>query len=89
MANIQAKYNKDGKLISYRIRVFRGRDEKGKQLKPLKKGHETLRQIMSAIAKKARSLITGRHSAVMQSMFSMKKKERVFSKGVHSLDTGT
>jgi len=34
MANIQAKYNKDGKLISYRIRVFRGRDESGKQLKP-------------------------------------------------------
>ena len=34
MANIQPRYNKSGKLISYSIRVFRGRGADGKQLKP-------------------------------------------------------
>lgn len=34
MANIQARRDKNGKLISYSIRVFRGRDAHGKQLKP-------------------------------------------------------
>ena len=34
MANIQERRNNDGKLVSYSIRVFRGRDAKGKQLKP-------------------------------------------------------
>ena len=34
MASIQARRNKEGKLISYSIRVFRGRDAEGKQLKP-------------------------------------------------------
>lgn len=34
MANIQERRNKDGKLISYSIRVHRGRDAGGKQLKP-------------------------------------------------------
>lgn len=34
MANIQPRYNKDGKLISYSIRVHRGRTPDGKQLKP-------------------------------------------------------
>lgn len=34
MANIQERRNKDGKLISYSVRVFRGRDAEGKQLKP-------------------------------------------------------
>ena len=34
MANIQKRRNKDGKLISYSIRVHRGRDANGKQLKP-------------------------------------------------------
>ena len=34
MANIQPRYDKNGKLISYSIRVFRGRDAEGKQLKP-------------------------------------------------------
>lgn len=34
MANIQPRYNKDGKIISYSIRVFKGRDTNGKQLKP-------------------------------------------------------
>ena len=34
MANIQPRYDKTGKLISYSIRVFRGRDAQGKQLKP-------------------------------------------------------
>lgn len=34
MANIQERRNKDGKLISYSIRVHRGRDADGKQLKP-------------------------------------------------------
>ena len=34
MANIQERRDKDGKLISYSIRVFRGRDKDGKQLKP-------------------------------------------------------
>lgn len=34
MANIQERRNKDGKLISYSIRVHRGRGPDGKQLKP-------------------------------------------------------
>lgn len=34
MANIQERRNKDGKLISYSIRVYRGRGADGKQLKP-------------------------------------------------------
>ena len=34
MANIQERRNKDGKLISYSIRVHRGRGTDGKQLKP-------------------------------------------------------
>ena len=34
MANLQERRNKDGKLISYSIRVHRGRGQDGKQLKP-------------------------------------------------------
>lgn len=34
MANIQKRRNKEGKIISYSIRVHKGRDIKGKQLKP-------------------------------------------------------
>ena len=34
MANIQERRDKAGKLISYSIRVHRGRDAEGKQLKP-------------------------------------------------------
>lgn len=34
MANIQERRDKDGKLISYSIRIFRGRDANGNQLKP-------------------------------------------------------
>ena len=34
MANIQERRDKTGKLISYSIRVFRGRDADGRQLKP-------------------------------------------------------
>ncbi len=34
MANVQARKNKKGEIISYSIRVFRGRDINGKQLKP-------------------------------------------------------
>ena len=37
MANIQERRNKDGKLISYSIRVHRGRGPDGKQLKPATK----------------------------------------------------
>ena len=34
MANIQERRNKEGKLISFSIRVHRGRDSEGRQLKP-------------------------------------------------------
>ena len=34
MANLKPYYNKDGILTSYYIRVYRGRDANGKQLKP-------------------------------------------------------
>ena len=34
MANIQERKNKEGKIISYSIRVHKGRDANGKQLKP-------------------------------------------------------
>ena len=34
MANIQERRDASGKLISYSIRVHRGRDSDGRQLKP-------------------------------------------------------
>ena len=34
MANIQERRDKTGKLVSYSVRVFRGRGADGKQLKP-------------------------------------------------------
>ena len=34
MANIEARKNKDGVIVSYRIKVFKGRDSSGKRLKP-------------------------------------------------------
>ena len=34
MANLQERRDKDGKLISYSIRIYRGRSQDGKQLKP-------------------------------------------------------
>ncbi|DAA88427.1 TPA: hypothetical protein CPT87_05055 [Candidatus Gastranaerophilales bacterium HUM_5] len=34
MANVQPRKNKEGKIISYSIRVYKGRDTSGKQLKP-------------------------------------------------------
>ena len=34
MANIKPRKNKDGKITSYQIRVYKGRDENGKQLTP-------------------------------------------------------
>ena len=34
MASVEKRYNKAGTLISFRIHVFRGRDEFGKQLPP-------------------------------------------------------
>ena len=37
MANIEARRNKDGKIISYRIKVYKGRDSNGKRLKPYTK----------------------------------------------------
>lgn len=37
MANIEARKNKDGKIVSYRIKVYKGRDENGKRLKPYTK----------------------------------------------------
>lgn len=33
MANITPRKDKDGNIISYQIRVYRGRDASGKQLK--------------------------------------------------------
>ena len=37
MPNIEARKNKDGKIISYRIKVYKGRDSNGKRLKPYTK----------------------------------------------------
>lgn len=34
MTNLQERRDKDGKLISYSIRIYRGRSQDGKQLKP-------------------------------------------------------
>ena len=34
MASVEKRYNKAGNLISFRIHVFHGRDEFGKQLPP-------------------------------------------------------
>ena len=42
MANIQPRYDKNGKLISYSIRVHRGRGPDGKQLKPWTETFEVL-----------------------------------------------
>lgn len=40
MANIQPRYDKNGKLISFSIRVFRGRDASGRQMKPFTATYE-------------------------------------------------
>ncbi len=37
MANIEPRKNKDGKITSYRIKVYKGRDNEGKRLKPYTK----------------------------------------------------
>ena len=37
MANIEARKNKNGKIISYRIKIYKGRDSNGKRLKPYTK----------------------------------------------------
>jgi Site-specific recombinase XerD len=42
MANIQPRYNKEGSLISYSIRVHRGKDKTGKNLKPYTTTFEVL-----------------------------------------------
>ena len=42
MANIQERRDKNGKLISYSIRVFRGRDASGKQSTDPEGGHHIL-----------------------------------------------
>lgn len=34
MASIQERRDKEGRLVSYSVRVHRGRDKYGKQLKP-------------------------------------------------------
>ena len=34
MANITSRKDKNGNIISYRIRIYKGRDQFGKQLKP-------------------------------------------------------
>lgn len=34
MANIRPRKDKSGNIVSYEIRVYKGRDENGKQLKP-------------------------------------------------------
>ena len=40
MANIQERRDKNGKLISFSIRVFRGRDASGRQMKPFTATYE-------------------------------------------------
>ena len=37
MPNIEARKNKNGKIISYRIKIYKGRDSNGKRLKPYTK----------------------------------------------------
>lgn len=45
MANVQPRKNKDGKIISYSIRVHKGRNAEGKQLKPYSMTLGTLKQV--------------------------------------------
>lgn len=52
MANIQERRNKDSKLISFSIRVHRGRDSFGKQLKPFSTTFEVPEGWTEARAKK-------------------------------------
>lgn len=52
MANIQERRDKNGKLISFSIRVFRGRDSDGKQLKPYTKTFPVDPNIKESTARK-------------------------------------
>ena len=52
MANIQERRSKDGKLISYSIRVHRGRGADGKQLKPYTATFDVLPTWKEATARK-------------------------------------
>lgn len=76
MANIQERRDKSGKLISYSIRVHRGRDANGKQLKPwtttfdvkptwtekaLVKKQKSLPLILNVTVKRALLQIVARH----------------------------
>lgn len=58
MASIRPKKNKNGEIVSYEIRVFKGRDENGKQLNPYVKAWKptpgmTAKQIEKELNKQA------------------------------------
>ena len=52
MANMQERRNKEGKLISFSVRVYRGRDAAGKQLKPHMTSFKVQPQWSEALARK-------------------------------------
>lgn len=45
MANANPIKDKTGKIIGYQIRVYKGRDAKGKQLKPYSRLSSVLRNV--------------------------------------------
>lgn len=53
MANISERRDKDGTVISFQIRVFRGRDASGKRLKDYPMTWKTARQVRKELERQA------------------------------------
>lgn len=81
MANITPRKNKAGEIISYRIRVFKGYDEAGKQLKPyeltwkpektmtVKQIEKELNRQVTLFEEQCRNGMTGNHRNIKLSEF--------------------
>lgn len=53
MANISERRDKNGTVISFQIRVFRGRDASGKRLKDYQMTWKTTRQVRKELERQA------------------------------------
>jgi integrase len=89
MANIRPRKDKHGNIISYQIRVFKGRDENGKQLKPytmtweIPKGltdRQIEKQLNKAVVLFEQEIKSGRY--VEQQTFAQYAKEIIRTKKI-------
>ena len=84
MANLQERRDKSGKLISYSIRVHRGRGADGKQLKPWTATFEKeCREGVTSDSRLGSAFGSGKSSGRKQQLMQTKRPEtvrfRVFS----------